>query len=91
MRMTKATFLTVPLEELVPTLESIPFENNSFRESNRFLQKVPKMAKEPESRFLTNRNRLITTHDSDHESHDLNNLNSPFEGIEFNCLSDLLI
>ena len=51
---------SIPHKESIPAEESIPFENDSFCKRNRFLQKVPKMAKESESRFFWNRNRHST-------------------------------
>ena len=49
----------IPLTELILHFfkESIPYDNNSFGESNRFLQNVLKMAKEPELRLNRNWNR----------------------------------
>ena len=49
---------SIPGEESIPHVESIPaeksilFENDSFCKRNGFLQKVPKMAKDPELLFL---------------------------------------
>ena len=43
---------SIPHEESIPAEESIPFENDSFCKRNWFLQKVQKMVKELESRFL---------------------------------------
>ena len=54
---------SIPHKESIPAEESIPLENNSFCKRNRFLQKVPKMAKESELRFFWNRNRHSTITD----------------------------